>query len=278
MQQVNDHFEYLVASRFDHQKKDPHIYEGKYGEVIELWIFPTEQYYINKRLLMEAESSDFVILISSMLCKSVLDWYRAFIAGCEGVNAHKHEPVAPKNFEYDLRERIYHLKQKETIHEYGYKFQDLLSQTELMDFEKNREEDQGRKSWYATRGYINRLPLWVCTFLWKYSRTPSKPLNGLFRPKQQSAKRFAMKGKNWTKPAKCNNCGETRHFSPQCKKPKNNESKRCMSGLVITILEVEAEAYKNEVQQTNVSIFVDKGSSLNSVTEELVKKLELEVT
>ncbi|OWY95457.1 hypothetical protein PHMEG_00034532 [Phytophthora megakarya] len=107
------------------------MYEGKYGEVIELWIFATELYYINKRMLMEAESSDFVTLISSMLCKSVLDWYRAFMAGCEGVNAHKHEPVAPKNFECNLRERIINLKQKETIHEYVYKFQDLLSQIEL---------------------------------------------------------------------------------------------------------------------------------------------------
>ncbi|KAE9058239.1 hypothetical protein PF010_g31071, partial [Phytophthora fragariae] len=86
MQQANERFEFLVASRGEHKKKDPPVYEGKFGEVIELWIFATEQYYTNKRHLMEAESSDFVTLISSNLGKSVLNWYRAFIANCERMN------------------------------------------------------------------------------------------------------------------------------------------------------------------------------------------------
>ncbi|GMF40414.1 unnamed protein product [Phytophthora lilii] len=53
MQQANSRFEYLVASRGEQKKKDPPMYEGKYGEDIELWIFATEQYYASRRELME---------------------------------------------------------------------------------------------------------------------------------------------------------------------------------------------------------------------------------
>ncbi|OWZ20261.1 Retrotransposon protein, Ty3-gypsy subclass, partial [Phytophthora megakarya] len=47
---------------------------------------------------------------------------------------------------------------------------------------------------------------------------------------------------------------------------------------VYAILEAEAQAFKTEDQERPVTIFIDNGSSLNGVTEELVKKLELEVT
>ncbi|POM67356.1 Hypothetical protein PHPALM_16668, partial [Phytophthora palmivora] len=48
MQQANARFEYLMAARGDQKKKDPLMYEGKYGEDIELWIFVTEQYYASR--------------------------------------------------------------------------------------------------------------------------------------------------------------------------------------------------------------------------------------
>lgn len=159
MQQANERFEFLVSSRGEHKKKDPPVYEGKYGEDIELWIFATEQYYAHKRQLMETESSDFVTLISSNLGKSVLNWYRAFIADCERMNVHKSWPLfksqlrtrfRPKDFEYDLRERMFHLKQRETIHEYVSKFQDLLSQTEL-----NISELE--KRYFSKMDYVKRL-------------------------------------------------------------------------------------------------------------------------
>ncbi|POM63508.1 Hypothetical protein PHPALM_21079 [Phytophthora palmivora] len=76
---------------------------------------------------MEADSSDFVTIISSNLGKSVLNWYRAFVAECERVNMH----ATPKDFEYDLRERMSRLKQTNSIHDYVSKFQDLMSQTEI---------------------------------------------------------------------------------------------------------------------------------------------------
>ncbi|GMF52678.1 unnamed protein product [Phytophthora lilii] len=89
---------------------------------------------------MEADSSEFVTMISSNLGKSVLNWYRAFITECEGTNVQPtwslfkgrlRTRFRPKDFEYDLRERMFRFKQNETIHEYVSKFQDLLSQTEL---------------------------------------------------------------------------------------------------------------------------------------------------
>ncbi|GMF45648.1 unnamed protein product [Phytophthora fragariaefolia] len=77
MQQANERFEFLVASRGEQKRKDPPVYEGRFGEGIELWIFSTEQYYANRRHLMAAESSDFGTLVSSNLGKSVLNWFRA---------------------------------------------------------------------------------------------------------------------------------------------------------------------------------------------------------
>ncbi|ETO58810.1 hypothetical protein F444_22806, partial [Phytophthora nicotianae P1976] len=50
-----------------------------------------------------------------------------------------------------------------------------------------------------------------------------------------------------------------------------------MQGAVYAILEAEARAFKTEDQERPVTIFIDNGSSLNGVTEELVEKLELDV-
>ncbi|GMF35338.1 unnamed protein product [Phytophthora fragariaefolia] len=60
MQQTNNRFEHLLASQGERRKKDPPMYEGKFGEDLELWIFAMEEYYANKRGLMEADKSDFV--------------------------------------------------------------------------------------------------------------------------------------------------------------------------------------------------------------------------
>ncbi|OWZ16507.1 hypothetical protein PHMEG_0009691, partial [Phytophthora megakarya] len=111
-------------------------YEGKLGEDPELWIFATEEYYANKRGLMEADTSDVVTMISSSLCKSVLNWYGAVWSDCEAEIMSKtwellklklRERFRPKDFEYNLRERLFQLKQQGTIHEYVSSFQDLMS-------------------------------------------------------------------------------------------------------------------------------------------------------
>ncbi|GMF62035.1 unnamed protein product [Phytophthora fragariaefolia] len=67
MQQANNHFEHLLASQGERRKKDPPMYEGKFGEDLELWTFAMEGYYANKRGLMEADTSDFVTMISCSL-------------------------------------------------------------------------------------------------------------------------------------------------------------------------------------------------------------------
>ncbi|EGZ05044.1 hypothetical protein PHYSODRAFT_372673, partial [Phytophthora sojae] len=83
MQQANSRFQQLLASQGERRKKDPPTYEGKFGEDLELWIFATEEYYANKRGIMDADTSDFVTMISSSLGKSVLNWYRAFSSDCD---------------------------------------------------------------------------------------------------------------------------------------------------------------------------------------------------
>ncbi|KAE9337269.1 hypothetical protein PF008_g12613 [Phytophthora fragariae] len=140
MQQANSRFEQLLSSQGERRKKDPPTYEGKFGEDLELWIFATEEYYANKRGIMEADTSDFVTMISSSLGKSVLNWYRAFSSDCDATGMPKtwqlfktklRKRFRPKDFEYNLRERLFQLKQHGTIHEYVSSFQDLMSQSEL---------------------------------------------------------------------------------------------------------------------------------------------------
>ncbi|KAK1930430.1 hypothetical protein P3T76_014101 [Phytophthora citrophthora] len=309
MQPANARFEFLVSSRSDQKKKDPPMYEGKYGEDIELWIFATEPYYASRRELMEADSSDFVTMISSNLGKSVLNWYRAFIADCERLQVHPTWPLfkrqlrtrfRPKDFEYDLRERMFRLKQRENIHDYVSKFQDLLSQTELsiselekrFFFQNGLREETAKKIKEESPSTLQEAIEIASNFEFAHfsgrpPRTPAKPSqassdsgNRAPKAKQQNTKRFEKKSKNddWTKTATCRNCDKVGHISPQCTQPKRKEANRYVKGAVYAILEAEARAFKTEDQERPVTIFIDNGSSLNGVTEELVKKLDLDVT
>ncbi|CAI5744050.1 unnamed protein product [Peronospora destructor] len=85
------------------------------------------------------------------------------------------------------------------------------------------------------------------------------------------------KNDDWTKTATCKNCGKVGHISPQYKAPKSKEANRYISGALYAILEAEAQAFKEAGQERSVIIFIDNGCSLNGVSENLVKKLELEV-
>ncbi|OWZ22364.1 hypothetical protein PHMEG_0002954 [Phytophthora megakarya] len=60
-------------------------------------------------------------MISSSLGKSGLNWYRAFSSDCEAATTPKtwelfkvklRERFSPKDFEYNLRERLFQLKQQ----------------------------------------------------------------------------------------------------------------------------------------------------------------------
>ncbi|KAG3170083.1 hypothetical protein PC128_g18997 [Phytophthora cactorum] len=61
----NSPFEHLLLAQGDRRKKDPPMYEGNFSEDLEFWIFATEEYYVNKRGIMEAATSDFVTMILS---------------------------------------------------------------------------------------------------------------------------------------------------------------------------------------------------------------------
>ncbi|OWZ00297.1 hypothetical protein PHMEG_00028543 [Phytophthora megakarya] len=110
-----------------HLKNTTPTYDGKFDEDLELWNFATEDYYANKRALMESDTSDFVTRNSN------------FSADCEAATTSKtwelfklklRECSRLKDFEYTLCERLFQLKQQGTIHEYVSAFQDLMSQSD----------------------------------------------------------------------------------------------------------------------------------------------------
>ncbi|KAK1940892.1 hypothetical protein P3T76_007598 [Phytophthora citrophthora] len=292
MQQANARFEFLVSSRSDQKKKDPPMYEGKYGEHIELWIFATEQYYASRRELMEADSSDFVTMISSNLGKSYI------LRGRFSSDNFAH--VFDQRTSSMIFERMFRLKQRENIHDYVSKFQDLLSQTELsiselekrFFFQNGLREETAKKIKEESPSTLQEAIEIASNFEFAHfsgrpPRTPAKPSQALSdsgnrapKSKQQNTKRFEKKSKNddWTKTATCRNCDKVGHISPQCTQPKRKEANRYVKGAVYAILEAEARAFKTEDQERPVTIFIDNGSSLNGVTEELVKKLDLDVT
>ncbi|GMF61036.1 unnamed protein product [Phytophthora fragariaefolia] len=215
MQQANNRFEHLLASPGERRKKGPPIYEGKFVEDLELWIFAMEEYYANKRGLTEADTSDFVTMISSSLGKSVLNWFL-------------HEVIEiATNFEFA---------------HYG----GLSANTTA-----NHQPSSKTASCVKPEAYNTSKP-------------PERKLSAKSGPKA-----------DWRKSATCHNCGQVGHIKPQCKSTK--ESNHYVGGSFYAILEVKALAYNQEEAATDVSIFVDNGSSLNGVTEDLAVRLQLDI-
>ena len=101
----------------------------------------TVEYYSNKQHLMQADSLEFVVLISNFLRKSVQNWYRTiFATECATLGVHKmrqrflqnlRERTKPRDFEYNLRSRMFELRQHGSIIEYESQFQDLLFQAKF---------------------------------------------------------------------------------------------------------------------------------------------------
>eukprot|EP00644_Phytophthora_capsici_P005109 jgi/Phyca11/96829/e_gw1.1.767.1 len=170
---------------------------------------------------MEADSPGFVTIISSNLGKSVLNWYRAFITECERVNKtptwslfkqQLRTRFRPKDFEYDLRERMFRLKQNETIHEYVSKFQDLLSQTELaiselekrFFFQNGLREETAKKIKEESPSTLQEAIEIASNFEFAHysGRPPRAPAKGA--------------NDDWKKKATCRNCGKVGHISPDC--------------------------------------------------------------
>ncbi|KAF1333396.1 Retrovirus polyprotein, partial [Globisporangium splendens] len=313
MQQTHIQFEQMLLSQGGSRKKDPPVYEGKLSEDLELWIFATEEYYAAKRGLMEANSSDFVKMISSNLGKSVLNWYRTFSTQCETEGRHKTWALfknqlrvrfRPRDFEYNLRERLFDLKQTGTIHEYVSKFQDLLSQTDLTisEMEKRFYFQNGLRSETAIRvkemSPTTLLEVIEHTTNFEFAHFSGKPpkpptqrnatkshnpfTSNSTKPKYQKKsvqKIGQVAHKNdWKKEAICNKCGIKGHIAPECKKKEvDKEANRYMSGSFYAILEVQALAYQDPAKKKNVSIFIDNGCSLNSISEDIAQVLGLTV-
>ncbi|OWZ05518.1 hypothetical protein PHMEG_00022383 [Phytophthora megakarya] len=222
---------------------------------------------------LENRTSDFVTTISSSLDKSVRNWYRAFSSDCEAAPTPKtwelfklklRERFRPKDFEYNLCERLFQLKQRGTIHEYNglraetaKKVKELSPRFlhEVIEIATNFEfAHYGGQSTKVDTGPATLKP-----------STRSKPT--LRNPKNSRDE--------WTKTATYHNCGQLGHIKPQCKATK--ETNHYISGSFYAILEVSAWASKRSEPRGAVSIFVDNGSSRNGVTEELVNRLQLDI-
>ncbi|GMF27785.1 unnamed protein product [Phytophthora fragariaefolia] len=204
----------------------------------------------------------------------------------------------PKDFEYNLRERMFFLKQKETIHEYVSKFQDLLSLTELeiselekrFVFQKGLREEPAKKIKRKSPNDRQETIEIAFNFAFAhYSGRPRRVPSKSFKPVSTKSGHRAIKSRphktkhfekkndkndDWTKTATCKNCGVVSRISPS----KRKEANRYISGALYAILQAAAQAFKGVGQERPVTVFIDNGCSLNGVSEELMKRLELDVT
>ncbi|EGZ21922.1 hypothetical protein PHYSODRAFT_493717, partial [Phytophthora sojae] len=121
------------------------------------------------------------------------------------------ERFRPKDFEYNLRERLFQLKQHGTIHEYVSSFQDLMSQSELdsSEMEKRFYVQNGLRAETAKKvkelspRLLHEVIEIATNFEFAhYGGLSVKPARG---PKE-----------DWRKSATCNNCGQFGHIKPQC--------------------------------------------------------------
>ncbi|KAG4050618.1 hypothetical protein PC123_g14144 [Phytophthora cactorum] len=310
MQQAQAQFEQLMLQQGGrHRKKEPPSYEGKIDEDLELWIFDTEEYYASNCAIMIADSSDFAAMVSRNLGTTVLNRYRTFSAPCETEGRHKtwslfkhhlRAPFRPRDFEYNLRECLFELKQSGTIHDYVSKFQDLLSQTEIPISElENRFYFQHGLRTETSVKIKEESPVTLAAaveqatnfeFAHFDGKAPknSKPrkdarhdnaAKSTSNSKKGKATNKAAKAKNdWKKEATCHKCGLRGHISPDGKADSNTkEVNHYVRGSLYASLEVQAQEYRDAADKKNVAIFVDNGSSLNGISEELAQVLDLEI-
>jgi hypothetical protein len=299
----------VMSNQGERKKKDPPVYEGKFSEDLELWIFSTEEYYSNRRYLMVDNSSEFVRMISSNLGKTVMNWYRTFSLQCDSEGIEKtwelfkkrlRERFRPKDFEYNLRERLFHLKQTGSIHEYVSRFQDLMSQSELdiSEMEKRFYFQNGLRAETEKQikeegpSYLQEVIEIASNF--EFAHYTGKPVKSSIaavsaaNPKaktpvqkqQGSSNKSAKKinsSQDWKKNAICHSCQKKGHIAPECPNRPKKEANHYVSGSFYAILEVQAEAFSNEANRQEVSIFIDNGCSLNGISEELAIQLRLTV-
>ncbi|EGZ14315.1 hypothetical protein PHYSODRAFT_434497, partial [Phytophthora sojae] len=117
----------------------------------------------------------------------------------------------PEDFEYNLRERLFQLKQHGTIHEYVSSFQDLMSQSELdiSEMEKRFYFQYGLRA--ETSKKVKELsPRFLHEVIEIATNFEFAHYGGLSPPSKRGPK------EDWRKSATCNNCGQFGHIKPQC--------------------------------------------------------------
>ncbi|KAF1333397.1 Retrovirus polyprotein, partial [Globisporangium splendens] len=282
MEQSNQRFDHLLlANQGERKNAHPPVYDGKLNEDLELWIFATEEYYSSK----------------NNLGKTVLNWYRAFSAQCESENVPKswslfktrlRERFRPKDFEYNLRERLFHLKQTGSIHEYVSRFQDLLSQSELsisemekrFYFQNGLRNETAKKIKEESPSRLADVIEIASNFEFAHfaGKSPQTSSTGSISKPKAEKKQFSQKSKDtqkddWKKTATCHKCGKKGHVAPDCRAKK--ETANFINGSFYAILEVSAKAFSEDTEHVDVSAFIDNGCGINGISPELAEKLHL---
>ncbi|KAF1332870.1 reverse transcriptase, partial [Globisporangium splendens] len=282
MEQSNQRFDHLLlANQGERKNTHPPVYDGKLNEDLELWIFATEEYYSSK----------------NNLGKTVLNWYRAFSAQCESENVPKswslfktrlRERFRPRDFEYNLRERLLHLKQTGSIHEYVSRFQDLLSQSELsisemekrFYFQNGLRNETAKKIKEESPSRLADVIEIASNFEFAHfaGKSPQTSSTGSISKPKAEKKQFSQKSKDtqkddWKKTATCHKCGKKGHVAPDCRAKK--ETANFINGSFYAILEVSAKAFSEDTEHVDVSAFIDNGCGINGISPELAEKLHL---
>ncbi|KAE8954451.1 hypothetical protein PR001_g32487, partial [Phytophthora rubi] len=119
------------------RKSQPPTHQGRLTEDLELWFFSIEQYYADYHPQMVEDSPQFVTVISCHLGVTPMNWYRQFLAECDTTGRTKswgafkaamRRRFLPLDHEFVLRERLWALSQKGSLHDYIAEFQNLLIQ------------------------------------------------------------------------------------------------------------------------------------------------------
>jgi hypothetical protein len=199
----------------------PATYNGTLEEDLELWIFMIEQYYADYYPLMQEDSAAFVTMVSCHFGSTVMNWYRQFSLDCERNGIAKSWTVVtnglrkrflPPDFEYMLREKLYNLEQKGSLHDYVSAFQDVLVQCRLpiSPLELRFYFQSGLRAETAVHLREN------------HPETLEESIDIAMRydhPSARSAARPATRPAattDWVKSATCHRCKQVGHLSSDC--------------------------------------------------------------
>ncbi|DAZ96954.1 TPA: hypothetical protein N0F65_012057 [Lagenidium giganteum] len=225
----------------------------------------TQEHDQSKRDLMEEDTSTFATLISNNLGKTVLNWYREFSAQCDAASTR-------------------------TINDYVSEFHNLLAQTEIplselekrLYFQSGLCQETARKLKEESPSTLEEAVTIATNFEFAhFANEPPKKPNDRHPPKKsdKSGKKPTSdkdKSQNdWKKSATCHKGGKKEHIAPDCKSQERTETNNYISGSFYASLKVMAIAFSSATNSREVSIFIDNGCSLNGISEELARDLNL---